>query len=143
MATSIGYSIGYGYPVESGDEVRIFSIFYLLSGMLGLAAVTLDFLESVLAKSKSWYDNAVAVSEMQEQNNVYLWLWAWACRHANGLRFIAVSIIIVIIAAVWHHIRFESTAVASIYFALSTVSTLGQYGPDPEDLTDSDCAISK
>ena len=36
MAVSIGNCIGFGNPVEINDSVKIFSIFYLLSGCVGI-----------------------------------------------------------------------------------------------------------
>jgi hypothetical protein len=44
MAVNVGYSIGWGYPVEKDDAVIWYSIFHVLTGASAVALLKMQFL---------------------------------------------------------------------------------------------------
>ncbi len=59
MAVNVGYSIGWGYPLEKDNKLLWYSIFHVLVGASAVAASLAFFAQSVVSSSKEWYNGVI------------------------------------------------------------------------------------
>jgi hypothetical protein len=55
MAVNVGYSIGWGYPVEINDGAKFFSVCFVLVGASAVAAAVGYFAQTMIESSQDWY----------------------------------------------------------------------------------------
>ena len=145
MAVNVGYSIGWGYPVEPNDKVIWFSIFYVLSGASAVAAALGYFAQAVLDKRDEWYKNA----ELEEKHrgamkygNFRVRLTSWLIYNMNRIKPILVWAIWIIWAIIWSCYYIDWSFTQGVYFAISSLSTGGLWAI-PHDAADSEYFIGK
>ncbi len=66
MAVNVGYSIGWGFPIEMDNNILWYSIFHVLVGASAVAAALGFFAQSVVSTSKEWYHVALLEEEIEK-----------------------------------------------------------------------------
>lgn len=129
MMINVGYSIGWGYPIEIDRHCMWFSAMNVLVGATALSFALKLFAEGLLEKAKDWY--AIALYESKMADRDIPWYiktreWCWAKR--EELFIIAFFVLWVCLMVVWSTQTYTDwMIVQGIYFAVSSLSTGGMY----------------
>lgn len=134
MAVNVGYSIGWGYPVEIDDKTRLFSIAYVLIGAAAASLSLVMFAKNVIQSCNDWY--AVALkSETAEPATLKKSVQVWFKQHCYFIcivvSFVAILTTLVVISA----LRNKWDLSQAFYFAL-TACTTGGLWRIPDDSPD-------
>jgi hypothetical protein len=124
MAVNVGYSIGWGYPVENSDASRVFSTFYVLIGASAVAASLGYFAQTMIASSKDWYAKALeqekfAKATSHEKFIVYLRM------NDSAFRMVAVWLLWILAMIIFSLVTVKWDFTEALYFAISSLSTGG------------------
>lgn len=135
MAVNIGYSIGWGYPIEIDSTVKIFSCVYILIGSSAVAAALGYFAEHIVSRSKIWYADAILRDELHHDGSIYSRLKIWLQLESNKLRSILIWILMLILMLGWSLACVKWDFIDALYFAVSSLSTAGAWAI-PDDSPD-------
>lgn len=128
MAVNVGYSIGWGYPIEIDDKTRLFSIANVLMGAAAAACSLVMFARNVIQSSNDWYATALR-RETTQSITLKKSLSIWFKQHMY-LLFISVSFASIFATLVAVSAIRESSGTGwditqSLYFALTSCTTGG------------------
>lgn len=131
-----GYNIGWGYPTESNNDARIFSIFYLLIGSSAIATSLAFFAKSMIISSKDWYTKALRSERLKlNPSNFMEYMISWLLNHENTVKAIAVWILWILSMVIFALVEIKWDFIQALYFAVSCLSTGGLY-PIPSNSPD-------
>ena len=144
MMVNVGYSIGWGYPIEKDYACMWYSVFNVLIGATLLSFALREFAESVVAQSKSWYEKALYESTMNDQSVPwYEKVWQYCLANKKKLQSIIVFVAWVCSMTFWACRTFDNWLIVDgLYFAVSSLSTGGLWAI-PQDATDESYVIGK
>lgn len=137
MAVNVGYSIGWGYPLDQNLESEWFSTFYLLAGALLGTYTGGCFLVMVTATSREWdvviedSDTPPSSQEGSETNETFhIPVWKeiinYVRIHYVQLSSIAVFILWIFMMQMWATFTIPGwDFINGLYFAVSSCSTGG------------------
>lgn len=134
MAVNIGYSVGWGYPVENTVGSRIFSMIYVLSGIFAVAVSLGYFAQSMISSSKNWYVTALR-QEKFKTASLLRRIVLWRKMHAGSLRLVALWIVWIAAMVLFTMYTVQWRFTEALYFAVSSLSTGGLW-PIPSDSPD-------
>ena len=126
MAISIGYSIGYGYPVEIDAETMVFSIFYLFFGRVIFIFAIYSLTEDFFQQSNSWYNQAKR-KLLEEQSNIFLRIYMQMQDNFRTIVTLLIFAVIMIGFTGWSCNTFDINVTEGAYLALATLSSVGTY----------------
>jgi hypothetical protein len=124
MAVNVGYSIGWGYPLEKDDQILWYSIFHVLVGASAVAAALGFFAQSVIKSSRSWYQTALLEAQAKETNNL-MKVWLWAKYNWDSLKIIFLWMAWISFMTIYTCNRVGWNFVDGLYNAISSLSTGG------------------
>lgn len=133
MAVNVGYSIGWGYPMEIDKSCEIFSCLYVLVGASAVAVYLGYFAQSMIVASKDWYTDVLLQEDIDKQKSV-MW-WSWIRLNGNKLRTISVWVLWIFMMMIWSCVTVEWSVIDGLYFSISSLSTGGLW-PIPRDSPD-------
>jgi hypothetical protein len=143
MAVNVGYSIGWGYPVEKETWMDWFSIVFLLFGAAAVAVVLVSLAEDTTRNRRDWFVQVLheekwIIRKEQEKR----WFRYWI--HENKFHLLALAYWFAFIAVMagWSCYAVGWTMVEGLYFAISSCST-GGLKPIPTDSPNSSFVIGK
>lgn len=127
MAVNVGYSIGWGYPVEKTYGVMWYSVVHLLIGASFVAAALGYFATNMIAVSKEWYVNALDEEAIGKETKAWhSRLKHWARLNINSLRIIGLWSVWIALMVVFSVVNIkEWVFIDGLYFAISSLSTGG------------------
>lgn len=136
MAVSVGYSIGWGYPVEPNDMVIGYSIFHLLLGTIAIAAALSIYGGIILDNDKEWYKKVLSDIELSleidNSSNILRQIYVWVNYKVDNFRPIIVWLLWVALGVIWSMIAIKWSFAKALYFSISSLST-GGLQPIPPD----------
>lgn len=124
MAVNVGYSIGWGFPVENSDAARGFSIIYVLVGASAVAASLGYFAQTMISSSKNWYAQALAEKEFKQASSFNKLIY-WAQINEGALKIIGTWVLWIAAMIIFSMCTVEWDFVQALYFAVSSLSTGG------------------
>lgn len=140
MAVNVGYSIGWGFPVEKDDDAKWFSVCYLLIGASFVAAALGYFAQAMVDSSKSWYAQE-AQRELDKNKTKYVQYLDIINEQLSKNRSILVWILwlasMTAMGCFWNNWSF----IDGFYFAVSSLSTGGLFAI-PQDSSAVEYAIT-
>lgn len=138
MSVNVGYSIGYGYPVETNDKQIWYSIFHVILGSSAVAACLGIFAQAMLEENKNWYEAAVKrakTDSMLRSRKFSLRFLATLQHYYHRLFPVVVWLGWILMGCFWACEIFEWPVVQGLYFAVSSCSTGGLWAI-PKDSSD-------
>lgn len=135
MAVNVGYSIGWGWPLEQHQPVLWYSVFHLLVGASAVAAALGYFARNMIAVSRDWHVQALKVEQIQVTKRWHEVLWCWIQVNITPLRIIALWLWWITMMVAFSCSTVEWDFIEGLYFALSSLSTGGLW-PIPNDSPD-------
>jgi hypothetical protein len=144
MMINVGYSIGWGYPVELDRDCEWFSAFNVLVGATALSFALKIFAESLLERAKDWYSIELYEKKMADRDVAwYLKAYEWCWAKRNELSVIIFFVMWVCFMVYWANSTYKDwMLVEGLYFAISSLSTGGMY-PIPKNTDDYNFVIGK
>ena len=130
MSVNVGYSIGFGFPVETNDRQMWYSIFHCILGSSAVATCLGLFAQAMLEENKNWYEAAVKrakTDSMLQSNKISLRILASAQNWYNRLFPVVLWLGWILMGCFWACEIFMWPVVQGLYFAVSTCSTGGLY----------------
>lgn len=137
MMINVGYSIGWGYPIETDRKGLWFSIMNVFVGAMALSYFLRVFAITVMSDSKSWYAKALYERKMLD-TSISIWekIKEVTKNHRKKLINIGIFFLWVCIGVCWSTYVFDGWMfVEGLYFTVSSLSTGGLY-PIPQDASD-------
>ena len=125
MAVNVGYSIGWGYPVDNSVLCRAFSTVYILLGSSAVAVSLGYFAQSMIASSKNWYAEALEREKYYEDASSVKKIKFWINSNAVKLEVIFLWVLWIIAMTVFSCVTIKWDVGQGIYFAVSSLSTGG------------------
>jgi hypothetical protein len=129
MAVSVGYSIGWGYPVEPNDLVVGYSIFHLLLGTIAIAAALSVYGSMIIDNDKEWYKKALRDIEFSLKQDkapsVMHRIYVWATYKVELFLPVIVWLFWVLLGVVWSMCVVKWSFAKALYFSISSLSTGG------------------
>ena len=125
MAVNMGYSIGYGYPLEIDDQAMVFSIFFLLIGRVMFIFAIYSLTEDFFQNSKSWYAQ-VEREELEERSSYIRRFYMLMQDNFRTIAAILIFFAMLIGCTSWSCDTFGINITNGAYLALSIFSTCGQ-----------------
>jgi hypothetical protein len=142
MTINVGYSIGWGYPVEIDHACMVFSIFNVLVGASAGAAALSYFAKSMIASSKNWYSEALMEESVAHDTNFVKRLGAYIMLHKTQFKAISLWIVWICALVIWSMKSVKWSLTEAFYHAIASYSTGGLYAL-PQDSPDSYFVIGK
>jgi Trk-type K+ transport system membrane component len=128
MAVNVGYSIGWGFPVEINEGSRFFSTVYVLVGASAVAAALGFFGQTMIVSSKEWFNEALNQAEKRRANRTKLERFsAWIVRHDTAVKTIGLWVIWISAMILFSCLHVKWSFIDGLYFAVSSLSTGGLY----------------
>ncbi len=128
MAVNVGYSIGWGFPVEINEGSRFFSTCYVLVGASAVGAALGFFGQNMVASSKEWFNDALVEAEKKKRDrSVMERLSAWCVRHDTAVKTIGAWVVWISAMILFSCVRVKWSFIDGLYFAVSSLSTGGLY----------------
>jgi hypothetical protein len=124
MAVNVGYSIGWGYPVENSDGSRVFSTIFVLVGASAVAASLGYFAQTMIASSKDWYAQALQKEKFEKATN-YKKVIMYIKMNEGPLKTVAVWLLWIVLMIIFSMTTVEWNFTQALYFAVSSLSTGG------------------
>ncbi|CAB9504789.1 expressed unknown protein [Seminavis robusta] len=132
MAINIGYSIGFGYPIDPNTRSIWFSIFYVLIGSSFVGVALGFFAEKITEDSETWF------SRLQDQKKIEDFIllgktrWrgrihAFLYRQRAAIRAVLVWLALVVVLVIISLYGVGWTFKEGLYFSISTLSTGGHW----------------
>ena len=139
MAVNIGYSIGFGYPIETSIHYLWFSTAYVLVGS-SLVAVALGFFaDKIVEDADDWFTNLLQKQKYKKKiakdQPIFTRVKAWIEYHIESVRAVGIWLGWVSIMILYSMIYFGWTFQEAQYFGVSACSTGGHWAI-PEDSPD-------
>jgi amino acid transporter len=144
MMVNVGYSVGWGYPIELDNKCRWYSIINVVIGAIALSYALNVFAQGVVRKSKNWYSIALYESDMNSESTK----WTdkhinWCMHHSKELSTILVAILWIMAMTTWGVLTFPGWSfINGFYFAVGSLSTGGMH-PIPKDSTQTEYIIGE
>jgi hypothetical protein len=124
MAVNVGYSIGWGYPIENSIDSRVFSIFYVLVGASAVAASLGYFAQTMINSSKDWYAQALQQEKYTNATSIEKYLH-WMSINSGSLNVIGVWFLWIFCMVAFSLSEIKWDFSQAVYFAVSSFSTGG------------------
>ncbi len=124
MAVNVGYSIGWGYPIETSNGARAFSTIYVLIGASAVAASLGYFASSMIASSKNWYADALNQHQFKNATKFDKFI-SWAKMNEGPLKIVAVWVFWILCMIIFSLCTVKWNFGEALYFAVSSLSTGG------------------
>ena len=139
MSVNIGYSIGYGYPIETSIHYLWFSTVYVLVGS-SLVAVALGFFaDKIVEDADDWFTNLLQKQNYKKKiakdQPIITRVKAWIEYHADSVRAVGIWLGWVSIMILYSMIYFGWSFQEAQYYAVSSCSTGGHWSV-PQDSPD-------
>ena len=139
MAVNIGYSIGFGYPIEESLHYLWFSTAYVLVGS-SLVAVALGFFaDKIVEDADDWFTNLLQKQKYKKKiaagNPIHTRVIAWVVYQSDSVRAVGIWLGWVSIMVLYSMVYFGWTFQEAQYFAVSACSTGGHWAI-PQDSPD-------
>lgn len=125
MAVNVGYSIGWGWPLEIDDHVIWYSIFHLLVGASAVAASLGYFAKNMISSSREWYQKALNEQKIKEAKSSWERWILWIKININSFKIIGVWMLWIMMMTSWSCRYVGWTFAQGLYFSLSSLSTGG------------------
>lgn len=136
MMVNVGYSVGWGYPVELDNHCRWFSTINVFVGAVALSYALNVFAQGVVKQSKNWY--SLAIYEIDMNSNKTKWIDKqinWCLHHSKQLLTILVALVWIMAMTSWAVFSFADwTFINGFYFSVGSLSTGGMH-PIPREST--------
>ncbi len=124
MAVNVGYSIGWGYPLETTDLARTFSTVYVLIGASAVAASLGYFASSMIASSKNWYVNALNHHHYKSSTALDKFIF-WVKLNEGPLKIVSLWVFWILSMVTFSMCTVKWSFGQALYFAVSSLSTGG------------------
>jgi uncharacterized membrane protein len=128
---NVGYSIGWGWPVEPDKTSIIFSILYVLCGSSAVAYALGRFASTVLSEDKEWYVSALQkdiARQARDQKKHITRFSSWLYRKYSVLYPVIIWFAWMLLGALASYFLVEDwRSYQSVYFAVSSLSTGGLF----------------
>ena len=128
MSVNVGYSIGWGYPVDPNNQSIVYSIFHLIVGSSAVAAALAFFAQAMLEENKNWYETAIHKAKLQSMADSMQPHLQWEGRFHlmfDGLGPFFIWIMVILLGTAWSCEVVGWSFEEGLYFAISTCSTGG------------------
>jgi len=140
MAINVGYSIGTGFPLEPYRPYYVFSTVYLLFGATLVSAGLSFFIDRIAEDRDNWYTNLLQNQRYEEAfksgASFVDKIKVFVVQYSGPLRAIAAWVIWIAAMTIFgYYMAPEWDVMEALYYAISTCSTGGLYGP-PTDSAD-------
>ena len=139
MAVNVGYSIGWGYPVEQDENLLYISSLYLIIGSSFVAIALGFFAQKIVEDADNWF---AKLSQKQEYERdiapgrpFLTRVNAFRKYHKGSIRAIGLWILWISIMILYSMINVKWSFAQAQYFAISSCSTGGLWGL-PDDSPD-------
>jgi hypothetical protein len=143
MMVNVGYSIGWGYPVEIDYKVCWYSTINVLFGAVCLSFALSVFTNSITKKSKEWYVTALHQEVLNDPSATWTSkLWHYCLANKKPLLTILAFVVYIFIMVIWALATFSHrwVFIDALYWAISSLSTGGMW-PIPQDASDTSFVI--
>lgn len=126
-AVNVGYSIGWSSTNMIEDEnSKIFSIFYLISGVVGLAVIVVYIAGIFLTSKDKWYTSYLkATIALRNELTTWEYIEWWYDQHQFTINMTALLLVFIVFGVTFSCIYIGWDIVDGIYFTLATLSTAG------------------
>lgn len=125
MAINVGYSMGWGYPIEISDANMIFSIFYLLIGAFAVTFSLTHFAQYSIASAKEWHETILAADMNDSSKSGFERFKSWMKHNYEYLLPTFFFLLWVIILATYTCNKIGWSWIQGVYCAVSSFSTGG------------------
>merc|ERR1711908_189350 len=141
MCVNVGYSIGWGYPVETQDNEYFFGTYHVIVGA-SLAGVALGFFgDQAMADSNSWSkdveEKAAYAKIMSFKGHYLLKIKTFASHKWVKVRIVGMWLLFSLFGTLLMVIQYGYSFWAGLYFAVSSMNT-GGLKPLSKDAEDAD-----
>jgi hypothetical protein len=145
MMVNVGYSIGWGYPVEKDYKVLWYSVCNVLVGATALSFALQVFANSIVKSSKIWYHQTMLEESIKDRNiSFYVRWYEWALVERKKLTIIFAFWVWIFTMVIWSQFAFpEWVFIDGLYFAISSLSTGGMWRIPTDTATGPDYVIGK
>lgn len=131
FTVNVGYSIGWGWPVERDKASIIFSTLYVLSGSSAVAYALGRFASTILSDDKEWYVKALQkdmARQAYRQRKHTTRFFTWIYRNYSLLYPVMIWFAWMLLGALASYFVIDKwDSYQSVYFAVSSLSTGGLY----------------
>lgn len=127
MAVNVGYSIGWGYPIEISEGARLFSTVYVLVGASAVAASLGYFGQALLVSSKEWYNEALLEAEDVSSKPLWRRCQVWLEQHDFAVKVLLLWMVWIASMIIFSCNRVGWSFIDGLYFAVSSLSTGGLF----------------
>lgn len=125
MAINVGYSMGWGYPIEKSDNIMLFSIFYLLIGAFAVTLCLTLFAQYSVTSAKEWHATILAADLNDSSKTSMERFKAWIKHDYEFLLPTFFIILWVTILATYTCQKVGWSWIKGVYCAVSSYSTGG------------------
>ena len=129
MCISVGYSIGWSFPVERDDWSYLFSTFYILMGSSAVAAALGYFVNTIVEDNSNWYNKHITEVKYEEDmksTSMFVRVNAFVSANWTKFRSIIIWILWVFWAIIWSMFYGPKWSfIPALYWAISSLSTGG------------------
>lgn len=132
MAVNVGYSIGWGYPIEIDEAVQWFSTMYVLTGASAVAAALGYFAQSMIQSSKNWYTDAIIEEELNSNSNLLQKVYHFLQLRTDAIKLVVLWFLWIAALVIFSMVNVKWTFTNAVFFAVSSLSTAGLF-PIPND----------
>ena len=126
-AVNVGYNVGWSTPTMEEDEnSKIFSIFYLTSGAIGLA-VTVVHIAGIFFRSKDkWYTIYLkTTTALRNELSTWEYIQFWYEQHQFSINMSILLVVFIVFGVVFTCIVIGWDVVDGVYFTLASLCSAG------------------
>lgn len=133
QALNIGYSIGYGFPVEQNtNNYLLFSTWYVLVGASFVGAALGFFAEKISKDSETWFTRLEKQKRIEnglKARETYLvaTVTAWLRYCSSALKALSVWLAFILAMITYSMVTIKWSFQEALYFAVSSLSTGGHW----------------
>jgi hypothetical protein len=136
MAVNVGYSIGWGYPVDDNPVSKFFSTCYVLIGASAVAVCVGYFAQHMIESSNNWYTTLLD-EKIVEDKRVSIWkrIRNWYEIKKSAVHMILIWVLWISILVIFSCVNIKWSFIDGLYFAVASLSTGGLWAM-PNDSPD-------
>jgi hypothetical protein len=131
MAVNVGYSIGWGFPLETYTPYLYFSSCYVVVGSSMVAMALGLFVDQVVADADNWFINLQQKEAYEKAiapgQPIFQRIRAWRIYRKQQLNALALWFFWIALMTMYSMINLKWTFAEAQYYAISSLSTGGLY----------------
>lgn len=125
-AVNVGVSIGFNVPTRESESSQIFTIFYMILGVLGFGLILLWITTVALSRKARWYKFLLVERALEKKDTEIIeWIWLYYMDHFYACNIAFVLIFIVTVGVLFYYYYVEFDVINSFYFVAGCITTAG------------------